>query len=74
MLQPKLIEEFMKTFNQKLTKVSRAANVKTKATDEKQVKLDKQLNLLLNAIQLGGPLPSLIQRLHGLEQRKVALM
>ena len=74
MLQPKLIEEFMKTFNQKLTKVSRAANVKTNATDEKQVKLDKQLNLLLNAIQLGGPLPSLIQRLHGLEQRKAALM
>jgi hypothetical protein len=74
MLQPKLIEEFTKTFNQELTKVSRAANVNTNATDEKQVELDKQLNRLLNAMQLGGPQPSLIQRLHDLEQRKAALM
>ncbi len=74
MLQAKLIEEFTKTFNQELMKASHAANVDTNANDKKRIELDKQLDRLLNAMQQGGPLPSLMQRLRDVEQQKAALM
>ena len=73
MLQPELIRAFADTFKRCIALYFQSQDENHRQVEKQRVQLDTKIERLLDAVQQGGPLPSLVARLQELEKSKGSL-
>ena len=64
-----MIREFTRAFNECLDNVAREGAQNERKRRKQMAEIEKQIDNILNSMQVAGPLPSLVDRLHGLFAR-----
>jgi site-specific DNA recombinase len=74
MLQPDLIQEFVKAFKESLAQFSRGLTSGREGHERRLADTEKHIARILDSMEAAGPLPSLVSRLQQLEKTKTQIL